>query len=87
MGFHPTEVWQFWQAMFRLPCGLRESDRCRSPWPKLGAAIPISSAQTTATAKRNFAIEPQSPKGVATSSQREMHFWGHVPAAFYTYFG
>src|SRR6266576_738431 len=26
MGFHPTEVWQFWQGILRLPCGLRETD-------------------------------------------------------------
>jgi hypothetical protein len=26
MGFQPTDVWQFWQGMLRLPCGLRETD-------------------------------------------------------------
>ena len=24
MGFHPYTVWQFWQEIFRFPCGLRE---------------------------------------------------------------
>ena len=29
MGFHPLKVWQFWQGMLRLPCGLRElADDC-----------------------------------------------------------
>ena len=80
MGFHPTDVWQFWQGILRLPCGLRETD-CGRFWPGLSAEVPHSSAHSTATANRNLANEPQSPKGVPPSSQTEMQFWGHVSAA------
>jgi hypothetical protein len=55
MGFHPTEVWQFWQGMLRLPCGLRETDPLDWLFPR-GTSAPVASHMQAATS-HTFASE------------------------------
>jgi hypothetical protein len=55
MGFHPTEVWQFWQGIVRLPWGLRETEPLDWLFPR-GARAPAAS-QTQAATSNTFANE------------------------------
>lgn len=48
IGFQPSTVWQFWQGIFRLPCGLRELAE-ESSCPPAAAAGNIRTQMTKLT--------------------------------------
>jgi len=66
MGFHPLRVWQFWQGMLRLPCGLRVvADDCG--WPP-GSFPPGKIARAITKCNRNVdpKVSPTTNKPMST---------------------
>lgn len=79
MGFQPTEVWQFWQGMLRLPCGLRETEPL--VWPAAWRTRANAANQRQAAAINVFANETREGKFSAyLVSNREAL---QVPRAFW----
>src|ERR1700745_1562769 len=50
MGFHAVDVWQFWQGMLRLPCGLRVPEgACANALPAVAENANIKTANNLRT--------------------------------------
>ena len=76
MGFQPTEVWQFWHGMLRLPCGLRET-LCPFAWLYPEIAMPQTIHNRAHAVTHTRALREVRPKFPTTLSQSEKHLRCH----------